>query len=116
MKKMMLAAAVAAFGAAQLAAVTVGPDWCVAYPQEGSKEVNSALRVAAEEVADDINEATGLKLEAVPASGKRPARRKPPFRQAAPARYAMRERISPPSSSGLRSLREAGIPPVFQMK
>ena len=66
--------AVALFAATQLAAVTVGPDWCVAYPQEGSKEVNSALRVAAEEVADDINEATGLQLKAVPASkAKAPA-------------------------------------------
>ena len=62
MKKMMLAAAMAAVTVAPPAAVTVGPAWCVAYPQEGSKEVNSALRVAAEEVADDINEATGLKL------------------------------------------------------
>ena len=68
MKKMMFAAAMAVVTVAPLAAVTVGPDWCVAYPQEGSKEVNSALRVAAEEVAGDINEATGLKLKAVPAS------------------------------------------------
>ena len=72
MKKMMLAAAMAAVTVGRLAAVTVGPDWCVAYPQEGSKEVNSALRVAAEEVADDINEATGLKLKAVPASKAKP--------------------------------------------
>ena len=74
MKKMMFAAAMAAVTVGGLAAVTVGPDWCVAYPQEGSKEVNSALRFAAEEVADDINEATGLKLKAVPASkAKAPA-------------------------------------------
>ena len=69
MKRMMLGAAMAC--ACSLSAVTVGPDWCVAYPQEGSKEVNSALRVAAEEVAGDINEATGLKLKAVPASRAR---------------------------------------------
>lgn len=74
MKKMMFAAAMATVTVGRLAAVTVGPDWCVAYPQEGSKAVNSALRVAAEEVADDINEATGLKLKAVPASrAKAPA-------------------------------------------
>ena len=34
-----------------LAAVTVGPDWCVAYPESGSKDVNYALRVAADEVS-----------------------------------------------------------------
>ena len=74
MKKIMLAAAVAAMEMAKLAAVTVGPDWCVAYPDAGSKDVNSALRVAAEEVRDDINEATGLKLKALPASkAKSPA-------------------------------------------
>ena len=74
MNRMMLVAAMAAVTVGRLAAVTVGPNWCVAYPQEGSKEVNSALRVAAEEVADDINEATGLKLKAVPASkAKAPA-------------------------------------------
>ena len=74
MKKMMFAAAMAVVTIAPLGAVTVGPNWCVAYPQEGVKEVNSALRFAAEEVADDINEATGLKLKAVPASkAKAPA-------------------------------------------
>ena len=59
MKKLMFTAAMAMVTVGGLAAVTVGPDWCVAYPQEGSKEVNSALRVAAEEVAGDINEALG---------------------------------------------------------
>ena len=67
MNRMMFAAAMAMVTVGGLAAVTVGPDWCVAYPQEGSKEVNSALRFAAEEVADDINEATGLQLKAVSA-------------------------------------------------
>ena len=66
MNRMKIAAAMAVVMVGRLAAVTVGPEWCVAYPQEGSKEVNSALRFAAEEVADDINEATGLKLKAVP--------------------------------------------------
>ena len=70
--RMMFAAAMAAVTVGRLAAVTVGPDWCVAYPQEGSKEVNSALRFAAEEVVGDINEATGLKLKAVPASKAKP--------------------------------------------
>ena len=74
MKKMMLVAAVAAFAVAPLAAVTVGPEWCVVYPDEGSKVMSRTLRIAAEEVRDDINEATGLKLKAVPASkAKAPA-------------------------------------------
>ena len=55
-----------------LAAVTVGPDWCVVYPENQKKVVNRALKVAAEEVRDDINEATGLKLKAVPASKAKP--------------------------------------------
>ena len=62
-----------AFGASlvcacSISAVMVGPDWCVAYPEAGSPDVNKVLRIAAEEVCDDINEATGLKLKAVPAS------------------------------------------------
>ena len=61
MNRKMLTAVMAALSVARLAAVTVGPEWCVAYPQEGSKEVKSVLRVAAEEVADDINEATGTR-------------------------------------------------------
>ena len=66
--------AVALFAVAPLAAVTVGPDWCVAYPESGSKDVNRVLRIAAEEVRDDLNAATGLKLKAVPASkAKAPA-------------------------------------------
>ena len=74
MTRRMLATAVAAFLATQLAAVTVGPDWCVAYPDTGSKDINRVLRVAAEEVRDDINEATGLKLKSVPAAkAKSPA-------------------------------------------
>ena len=74
MKKTMLVAVGAALVATPLAAVTVGPDWCVAYPEAGSKDVNRVLRIAAEEVCDDINEATGLKLKAVPASkAKSPA-------------------------------------------
>ena len=74
MKKMMFAAAMAAVTVGRLAAVTVGPDWCVAYPESGSKDVNLVLRIAAEEVRDDLNAATGLKLKAVPASkAKAPA-------------------------------------------
>ena len=68
MKKIMLAASVAAFAAAQLAAVTVGPEWCVAYPESGSQDVNRILKIAADEVRGDINAATGLKLKTVPAS------------------------------------------------
>ena len=61
------------FGAAllcgySLCAVMVGPDWCVVYPDSQKKVVNRALKVAAEEVAGDINEATGLKIKALPAS------------------------------------------------
>ncbi len=75
MKKMMLAAAMAAVTVGRLSAVTVGPDWCVAYPNaKGWKDWKWCFRVAAEEVRDDINEATGLKLKAVPASkAKAPA-------------------------------------------
>ena len=55
-------------------AATVGPEWCVAYPDSGSADVNAALKAIAEEVRADVNEATGLKLEAVPASkAKAPA-------------------------------------------
>ena len=54
--------------------VTVGPDWSVVYPEAGLPEVNRALKVAAEEVRNDINEATGFKLEVMAASeAKRPA-------------------------------------------
>ena len=65
------------FGAAllcgySLCAVTVGPDWCVVYPDSQKKVVNRALKVAAEEVAGDINEATGLKIKALPASKAKP--------------------------------------------
>ena len=65
------------FGAAllcgySLCAVTVGPNWCVVYPDSQKKVVNRALKVAAEEVAGDINEATGLKIKALPASKAKP--------------------------------------------
>ena len=75
MKKTILAAAVfAAVVADCIAAATVGPEWCVAYPESGSKEVNRVLKIAAEEVRDDIKEATGLRLMAVPESkAKSPA-------------------------------------------
>ena len=74
MMRKMLAAAVAAFAAARLAAVTVGPDWCVAYPDGADKDVNRVLRIAAEEIRDDLNASTGLKLRAVAASkAKAPA-------------------------------------------
>ena len=72
MKIKMLAISAAALMVAPLAAVTVGPEWCVAYPESGSKDVNRALRIAAEEVRDDLNEATALKLKAVPASQAKP--------------------------------------------
>ena len=68
MKAECFAAVAVALAAAPLAAVTVGPDWCVAYPDDQKQEVNRVLKIAAEEVAGDINEATGLKLKAVPAS------------------------------------------------
>ena len=70
--KKMLVAAAAVLAAGRLAAVTVGPEWCVAYPESGSKDVNLVLRITAEEVCEDINEATGLKLKAVPASKAKP--------------------------------------------
>ena len=44
MKIEMLSAAVAVMAAGTLAAVTVGPDWCVAYPESGSKDVNRVLQ------------------------------------------------------------------------
>ena len=72
MKRKMFAAVAAAFATAQLAAVTVGPKWCVAYPESGPEVLIRALKVAATEVRDDINEATGLKLKAVPASKAKP--------------------------------------------
>jgi len=72
MKVECLAALAVVLAAAPLAAVTVGPDWCVAYPDVGSKDVNNALRIAAEEVRDDIREATGLNLKALPASEAKP--------------------------------------------
>ena len=53
-------------------AVTVGPEWCVAYPESGSKDVNRVLKIAADEVRRDINEATGMKLRALPASKAKP--------------------------------------------
>ena len=54
--------------------VTVGPDWSVFYPEVGSPDVNRALRIAAEEVRNDIAEATGFKLDVKAASeAKRPA-------------------------------------------
>ena len=71
---MCIAAAIAAMSAGRISAVTVGPEWCVAYPDGETKEIERTLQSAAEEVADDINEATGLKLKAVPASAaKAPA-------------------------------------------
>ena len=72
MKRTLAAAAVAAQLVAT--AATIGPDWCVAYPDTGSKDVNRALQTVAEEVCADIREATGLALEALPASkAKAPA-------------------------------------------
>lgn len=74
MKIEMLSAAVAVMAAGTLAAVTVGPDWCVAYPESGSKDVNRVLRIVADEVREDINEATGLNIKVLPASkAKSPA-------------------------------------------
>ena len=72
-KKMMLVAALACV--CSLSAVTVGPDWCVAYPDTtGWKDWKWCFCVAAQEVCADINESTGLKLKAVPASkAKAPA-------------------------------------------
>ena len=59
---------------APLHAATLGPEWCVTYPVEAPEVIAKALKIAAEEVCDDINEATGLRLKAVPASkAKRPA-------------------------------------------
>ena len=55
-----------------LAAVTIGPEWCVAYPESGSKDVNRALKIAAKEFCDDINEVSGLRLKALPASKSKP--------------------------------------------
>ena len=74
MRTLTLMTAAATFAAAQLAAVTMGPEWCVAYPVGVPDDLGQTLKIAAEEVADDINEATGLKLKAVPASeAKAPA-------------------------------------------
>ena len=74
MKTMNILAAAATLAAAPLAAVTVGPEWCVAYPVGVPDDLGQTLKIAAEEVADDINEATGLSLKAVPASeAKAPA-------------------------------------------
>ena len=74
MKRSIAVAAAVSLAALTHAAVTVGPDWCVVYPESGSKDVNRVLRIAAEEVCDDINEATGLSLKTVPASkARRPA-------------------------------------------
>lgn len=67
-----LAVSAAVLSAMPLAAVTVGPEWCVAYPESGSRDVNLVLRIAAEEVRDDINEATGFSLKALPSSKARP--------------------------------------------
>ena len=73
MKKCIIVVAIATM-ASRIVAVTIGRDWCVAYPEKGSPDINYALRIAAEEVRDDINEATGLNLKAVPASkAKSPA-------------------------------------------
>ena len=74
MKTMNVLAAAATLAVAPLAAVTVGPEWCVAYPVGLPDDLGQTLKIAAEEVADDINEATGLNLKAVPASeAKAPA-------------------------------------------
>lgn len=54
-------------------AVAVGPEWKVVYPESGSKDVNWVLRIAAEEVRNDINEAMGFRIEAVPASAAKTA-------------------------------------------
>ena len=74
MGKMSIIAAAATLAAAQLAAVTVGPEWCVTYPVGMPENLGQTLKIAAEEVAGDINEATGLKLKVVPApEAKSPA-------------------------------------------
>ena len=63
----------AALAASSLHAATIGRGWCVAYPDcKDWREWKWSLRIAAEEVRDDINEATGLKLMAVPASKAKP--------------------------------------------
>lgn len=70
MKNIML---IMAMGVAiNLFAVTVGPEWCVAYPDDQDQEVNRALKIAAEEMRDDINEAAGLQIKAVPYSAANP--------------------------------------------
>ena len=70
----MILAALAAVSVNVLGAATVGPDWCVAYPEDGSKDVNNVLKSFAEEVRNDINEAAGFKLKVLPASkAKSPA-------------------------------------------
>jgi len=65
-------ALVASVAAAACLGVTVGPDWCVVYPEAGSQDVNRALKVAAEEIRNDINEATGFKIEVKAASEAKP--------------------------------------------
>ena len=46
MKTMLLGAALACVY--PLLAATVGPDWCVVYPESRSEDVNRVLRIAAE--------------------------------------------------------------------
>ena len=58
-----LAVALAMLGPARLLAVTVGPGWCVAYPEPETNGDNFALKIAATEIARDIKEATGLELK-----------------------------------------------------
>ena len=60
MKTMLLGAALACVY--PLLAATVGPDWCVVYPESGSEDVNRVLRIAAEEVRDDIVAAEKLRI------------------------------------------------------
>lgn len=72
MKHSRMFAVVVAFAISPAFAATLGPEWCVAYPEDGATDVDSALKIAAEEVSNDINEATGLKLEVLPASKSKP--------------------------------------------
>lgn len=70
MKNAILSSALIA--SLSLSAATVGPDWCVVYPGHQKGVVLRVLKIAAEEVRDDINEATGLELKAVPVAKKGP--------------------------------------------
>ena len=55
-----------------LSAVTVDSNWCVAYPEPDTNGDNFALKVAAEEIAQDIKESTGLDLKVLRQSWAKP--------------------------------------------